>query len=104
MKYKVYKPENMIIRFLDEHNYKADIQIFLKSDELIEYLENEDDMDMLFLDIELDESTGIEIGKNIRDTMQLRKIYKTIVKVIHGMYRIKLTIMSKMIKKRVLRG
>lgn len=59
--------ENMIVKYLDEHNYRADIQIFLRSEELIEYVENEGNMDLLFLDIEFDESTGIEIGKSIRD-------------------------------------
>ena len=45
--------ESMIVKYLDEHNYRADIQIFLRSEELIEYIENEGDMDLLFLDIEI---------------------------------------------------
>lgn len=58
--------ENIILKYLENNHFKADIQIFTKSQDLIQYIQNEEDLDLLFLDIELDDITGIAIGKSLR--------------------------------------
>lgn len=61
--------ENLITKYLESNNYKADIQTFTKSQDLLQYLKNEDDIDLLFLDIQLDQLTGIDIGKKLRSQL-----------------------------------
>ena len=58
--------ETLITKYTEKYNYKTDLQIFTKSQDLLKYIENENNLDLLFLDIELDEKNGIDIGKNIR--------------------------------------
>lgn len=58
--------ENLISKYLEYNDFKADIQTFTKSQDLIKYIQNEENFDLLFLDIELDVITGIDIGKELR--------------------------------------
>lgn len=58
--------ENLILKYLENNSFKADIQTFTKSRDLLQYIQNEEDLDMLFLDIELDDVTGIDIGNSLR--------------------------------------
>lgn len=58
--------EGLISKYLKYNNFKADVQTFTKSQELIKYIQNEENLDLLFLDIELDGMTGIDIGKSLR--------------------------------------
>ena len=55
---------------LDYQKYKCekfDIDIFCTGENLINFIKNEHSFDLIFLDIELGTTTGIEIGSKIRN-------------------------------------
>lgn len=58
--------EKFIVKYLGKNNFKADIQTFIHSQDLFKYVQNEEMFDILFLDIELDDRTGIDIGRSLR--------------------------------------
>lgn len=60
--------EDLLYDYLNNNNYKADIQAFTNPDELIKYL-NDESVDLLFLDIEFDNVTGIDIGNSLRKNL-----------------------------------
>ena len=61
--------ENILLDYLNNNSFKADIQTFTKPNELINYLNNDENVDLLFLDIEFGDMTGIEIGNCLRKEM-----------------------------------
>lgn len=61
--------ENILLDYLNNNSFKADIQTFTKPNELINYLNNNENVDLLFLDIEFGDMTGIEIGNCLRKEM-----------------------------------
>ncbi len=61
--------ERYILEYRDKYLLNADVKIFYNGDELLKYTENEHKFDLIFLDIELDTKTGIEIGNTIRKDM-----------------------------------
>lgn len=60
--------EDLLYDYLKNNNYKADIQIFTDPDDFIKYL-NDESVDLLFLDIEFEKITGIDIGNNLRKNL-----------------------------------
>lgn len=68
--------ENYLLQYAEKENIAIDTDLFVSSRELFQSIQNDGLLDILFLDIELDESTGIAIGKTIRselknETMQI---------------------------------
>lgn len=58
--------ENYIFEYSKLCEVKFDIEVFYKGEKLIEFLESGNQFDLIFLDIELDTMTGIEVGNTIR--------------------------------------
>lgn len=66
--------ENMILRYAGEKGIKAEISVWYTGEELCRYLQNYSHPDILFLDIELLELTGIEVGSFIRNELNDREM------------------------------
>lgn len=58
--------EELILKYLENNNFRAEIHSFTQSCELLKYIQNGEMFDILFLDIELDDITGIDIGRRLR--------------------------------------
>ncbi|MCM1026714.1 MAG: LytTR family DNA-binding domain-containing protein [Roseburia sp.] len=59
--------EEMILRYAEKNKRKIDIQVWYTGEELCKYLERGGHLDVLFLDIELMELSGIQVGDFIRN-------------------------------------
>lgn len=62
--------EDYIFEYTSNHSISADTFVFTSGEELIKNFSVESAYDLLFLDIELGETTGIELGKQIREKMK----------------------------------
>ncbi|KAF5084257.1 Transcriptional regulatory protein BtsR [anaerobic digester metagenome] len=58
--------EQVILDYSIQRNIKIDIEVFYDGKELINYIENQHSFDLIFLDIELKTTTGIEVGTTLR--------------------------------------
>ena len=70
--------ENMLIQCAKEMNIQLDTNVWYTGEGLKDYLEKGNPLDILFLDIELFQMTGIEVGNYIRnqlDDMGMQIIY-----------------------------
>lgn len=63
------KMEKIILSFNKKIKCEMEIDIFLNGEDLIYYLENKKNFDLIFLCIELDGLTGVDIGKRIRNKL-----------------------------------
>lgn len=61
--------ENLLFDYLENNNFKADIHTFTNPHELIRYMNNGESVDLLFLDIEFNDITGVEIGNTLRNEL-----------------------------------
>lgn len=66
--------ENMILLYTKEREIQADTKIWYTGEGLCSYLKQDNHLDILFLDIELFELTGIEVGKFIRNQLENREM------------------------------
>ena len=64
--------EEMILQYAERNKLKIDTQVWYAGEELCRYLEQGGHLDILFLDIELIQLTGIEVGDFIRNEMEDR--------------------------------
>ena len=64
--------ENILMEYLKKYYLKFNIDIFYTGQEFIKYLDNENTYDIIFLDIEIGNLTGVDIGKYIRKTLDNR--------------------------------
>ncbi|MDO5156000.1 MAG: LytTR family DNA-binding domain-containing protein [Eubacteriales bacterium] len=64
--------ENYVSRFSLENNIKIDIQTFYNAQDLLEDIDTDGGFDLLFLDIELGNETGVEVGKWIRSNEKIQ--------------------------------
>jgi len=62
--------ENIIFDYRKYVAEKIDIDVFSSGEELYEHIKNGNYFDLIFLDIELYELSGIELGKMIREEMK----------------------------------
>lgn len=70
--------ENMLIQCAEEMNIQLDTNVWYTGEGLRDYLEKGNPLDILFLDIELIQMSGIEVGNYIRnqlDDMGMQIIY-----------------------------
>lgn len=58
--------EKIILNYQKYSCVKFDIDVFFTGESLINFIEKERDFDLIFLDIELGTTTGIEVGSKIR--------------------------------------
>lgn len=61
--------EKIIEQFAEQHKLEIQISIWYTGESLCQYLEQENNLDLLFLDIVLDELSGIEVGNFIREKL-----------------------------------
>lgn len=70
--------ENMLLQYAEEKNLQVDTNVWYSGESLRDYLASGGWLDLLFLDIELFQMTGIEVGGYIRnrlDNMSLQIVY-----------------------------
>ncbi len=61
--------EEAIIHYGKKNLYNIDIEVFISGEELINFIQKEHAFDLIFLDIELGSTTGIDIGSKIRNQL-----------------------------------
>lgn len=61
--------ENMLLECAKDKNIQIDTNVWYTGEELKEYLEKGNQLDILFLDIELFRMTGLEVGDYIRNQL-----------------------------------
>ncbi len=64
--------EEMVLLYAQKNKIKIDTKVWYTGEELCKYLDQGGHLDILFLDIELFEVTGIEVGDFIRNKMEDR--------------------------------
>lgn len=66
--------ENIILNYTHSHAIETEIEIFYSGETLYESMEKGYRTDLLFLDIQLFEMNGVEVGKKIREQLGNEKI------------------------------
>ena len=61
--------EEMIIEISNRHLVSVDIEVFFTGDYLLRYINNGNSFDLIFLDIEMENINGIQVGNEIRESM-----------------------------------
>lgn len=61
------KVESTILRFAEEEKIKVEINVFYLAQKLLEHMKNDHRFDLIFLDIEMEQLTGIELGNLVRN-------------------------------------
>ncbi|WP_066715886.1 LytR/AlgR family response regulator transcription factor [Clostridium sp. Marseille-P299] len=61
--------ENIILNFQKEVFDKIDVEVFYSGEELCRFILNEHKFDVIFLDIELKQMNGVDLGRRIREEM-----------------------------------
>lgn len=64
--------ENMVLQYMNERRIKAETKVWYTGEGLCDYLKSGNHLDILFLDIELFQLTGIEVGDFIRNRLEDR--------------------------------
>ena len=59
--------EAIIHRYMKVNNCKIIIDVFYSAEKLMNHMKNEGTYDLIFLDIEMQKVSGIDLGKSIRD-------------------------------------
>ena len=60
--------ENIMLEYAKSHFLQIEIDIFYSGESLLEYIEQENHLDILYLDIEMGQMNGVEVGRQIRET------------------------------------
>ena len=66
--------EDLVIEICRERNLKYEIFMFYETVKLKKFLEDNNDIDLIFLDIELKKTLGYEIGNYIRKEHNIQNI------------------------------
>lgn len=61
--------EKVIMDYANTSPYNIGIEIFISGEELIRFIQKEHTFDLIFLDIELGSTTGIDVGSKIRNQL-----------------------------------
>lgn len=59
--------EKMVLEYTEKNAIQIEVEVFYTGEALIHHIETKGQFDLIFLDIELGTTTGIEIGKVIRN-------------------------------------
>ncbi|WP_040330510.1 LytR/AlgR family response regulator transcription factor [Clostridium ihumii] len=62
--------ENIVLEYGEEKNLEIDTEVFYSGEKLCDYLEKNDYFDIIFLDIELENLNGVEVGRFLRNTLK----------------------------------
>lgn len=62
--------ENVVLEYARIHSIKVETDIFYSGEALCKYMERNNTIDVLFLDIELGQLGGVDVGKIIRDQLK----------------------------------
>lgn len=62
--------ENIVLKYGEEKNLEIDTEVFYSGEKLCDYLEKNDCFDIIFLDIELENLNGVEVGRFLRNTLK----------------------------------
>lgn len=62
--------EKVILNYQNNVDNNIDIDVFYSGESLIEFIKKEHSFDLIFLDIELKTTTGIEVGRKIREELE----------------------------------
>lgn len=62
--------ENILLQYLKKFYLKFNIDVFYNGNEFIKQLNFDEKYDVLFLDIEIGDLTGIDVGKYVRETLK----------------------------------
>ena len=71
----IYKLEQSIFRFAEMKRIKVDVDGYTSGAEFIQKLQQSERYDLLFLDIELGDSSGIIVGNWIRSHMNPCRLF-----------------------------
>lgn len=66
--------EKVILQYAEEKNIKVEVFVWHSGEALCEYLKRENILDILYLDIELFETSGIEVAEFIRNELEDRSM------------------------------
>lgn len=62
--------EDIILKISNEISEKIEVEVFYSGEELCEYMLNQSNFDLIFLDIELKLLNGVQVGRKIREEMK----------------------------------
>ena len=62
--------EKYLLQLSDKYNQEIEVEPFHSGKSICDALKKHDSYDLIFLDIELDQISGIDVGKFIRDTLE----------------------------------
>lgn len=62
--------EKVLLAYDRVSTYDLEVEVFFNGDSLLSYMEEEDNFDLIFLDIEMNGYNGVEVGKIIRERHQ----------------------------------
>lgn len=62
--------ENILLEYSNSAYLKIDVSVFYSGESLLDYLNQGNSFDLIFLDIELGEINGIEVGRQIRKILK----------------------------------
>lgn len=62
--------EKYLLQLSDKYNQEIEVEPFYSGKSICDALKKHDSYDLIFLDIELDQISGIDVGKFIRDTLE----------------------------------
>ncbi|HBM3583188.1 TPA: response regulator transcription factor [Listeria innocua] len=66
--------ESMILQYAQESGFDVTIHIFYDGSSLMEGIQNDDNFDLIYLDIEMDGINGVDVGMIIRDKLRDHKM------------------------------
>lgn len=73
--------EDILLKYVKKNYFKIDIQVFYSAETLLNYIKQGNKIDLIYLDIEMGQISGIEVGRYIRKVM---KDYTTEIVYISG--------------------
>ena len=73
--------EDILEHYAKDNNYRFEIEVFYSGERLIEFMKSNEHFDLIFLDIEMEEMDGIEVGQFIRNDF---KNYTTEILYVSG--------------------
>lgn len=62
--------ESYIEKYMNQHYIASDIDIFYTGESLCDYLQRNNEINLIFLDIELPKANGVEVGQYVRNKLK----------------------------------